>query len=163
MHAGLVVTRQEAAGSPLSPSVVGQCKCHEECLARLGLNHRAVCVSFAVGMVLIGTLLGVARIGLLGLVGAAPIDLLDVYVKISEQILLEVVTLGVTSSHKLMADAPGVADDQRHFLTGGNPQRVGRERVLVQPDLDPQAFNSLRKQRACTHRKDQRRKCHHDN
>ena len=48
-----------------------------------------MCVSFAAGMVVIRALLGVARVGLLGLVGVASIDLLNVYVEISEQILLK--------------------------------------------------------------------------
>jgi hypothetical protein len=80
-------------------------------LARLGFHHRAVCVSFAVGMVVIGALLGVARVGWLGLVGFNPLDLFDVYVEASEQVLLEVVALGVTPGHELVTDAPDVSND----------------------------------------------------
>ena len=48
-----------------------------------------MCVSFAVGMMLIGALLGVVRVGWLGLVGITPLDLLDVYVEASKQVLLK--------------------------------------------------------------------------
>ncbi len=70
-----------------------------------------MCVSFIVGMVVIGALLSVARVGWLGLVGFIPLDLFDVYVEASEQVLLEVVALGVTPGHELVADAPGVSND----------------------------------------------------
>ena len=137
MHASLVVTRQEAAGGPLAPSVLGQCERHHKSLAGLGLYHRAVFVSFAVGMGIIGVLLSVARrVGLVGMTSLRPVDFLNVYVETTEQVLPEVVALWLTPGHELVADAPLVSDDQRYLATSRNPQRVWEERILIQRDFD---------------------------
>jgi hypothetical protein len=99
-----------------------------------------VFVSFTVGMDIIGVLLGVfgvaRHVGLEGMTSIRPADFLNVYVETTEQVLPEVVALWLTPGHELVADAPHVSDDQRHFATGRNPQRVWEERILIQRDFD---------------------------
>ena len=130
-----------------------------------------MCVPLAVGVFLsVGVLLGVfgvlVMLGVLGLAsisvvvgvlsmfgmlsifivpGMNGVGLLDVDMEISKQVLREVVALRVTPGHKLVGDVADVPNDQRHRSTGGNPQRFGGERVLVQRDVDPQRLGLLRK------------------
>ena len=102
------------------------------------------CVVICLGRYM-SMLRGIVTVGVLGLLGVAAmllvtgvgrLDRFDVDVEVCEEILLEVIPLHVASRHELVRDSAGVPDNQRHRASGGNPQRFGRERVLVQRDLD---------------------------
>ena len=83
------------------------------------------------------------RCGMVGMVFVTSIgscDGLAVDMNVREEIVLEVVTRHVSSRHELVRDPAGVSDDERHQATGGDPQRVRRERVFVQRDLDLQGL-----------------------
>jgi hypothetical protein len=83
------------------------------------------------------------RVGMALVTGIGRRDRFAVHVYIRKEIELEVVTRHFLSSHELMREPAGVSDDERHWATGGDPHRVGRERVLVQRDLDLQGLSLL--------------------
>ena len=152
MHAGVVVPRQEASRHPLTPPGFGKRERHEDRLARLGLHHgpMLVCVAMRVlasgrSRVLRAAAVVIIRVGvpvfrMVGMVlvpGVGRLDRLDVHMDVREEIVFEVVTGRLASGHELVREPAGVPDDQRHRPPGGDPQRVRRERLLVQRDLDP--------------------------
>ena len=126
---------------------------------RLVLDHRPVLMSLAMHMaagcflfVVVVRVIGcsvlvlrwiVLRVVALGrrlgpVIRVVHLHLLDVDVEIRKEILLEVVTGRLSPGHELVGKPADVPDHQRDRPPGGDPQWVGRERVLVQHDLDTQ-------------------------